>query len=509
MAVQTFGAVYIGSYEVSLKIFEFSAKKKLHEIDHIRKRIDLGRDVYQKGIIGYESVEELCDTLSEFAQIMKGYRVDSSEVYASAILRDAENSLFVINQIFLRTCFRVKVLSNSEYRFVGYKSVAGGAQFEQMIQTSAAVVDIGGSGIQITLFRKGELITTQHLEMGSVRIRELLGDRGQSKERYQRQIEEYVSKKMEVFRAIYLEEEVESIIILSDYCVEVVKAMNGKRKEDEVISATKLLAYIMKLQEKSLEEICKELNLSSDKDPLILPSMVIYKTLIAGVGASQVWVPDFNINDGIAFDYAQRHNYAKSFHDFDADIISAAQNLSRKFSSYSPHIEALEGVSVKIFDTMKRVHGMGDRERLLLRVAVLLHDCGKFISLANSPKCAYEIIMASEIIGLTHREREIIALTVFYNSFGLDEFVEMQQELNEREFLVVAKLSAILRLANALDQSHKQKLEEIKITIKARNLVITVDTTDDISLETALFEAKTAYFEKVFSMKPILKAKRI
>ena len=47
MAITTFAAIYIGSYEVSLKIFELSGKKKIREIDHIRTRLELGRDTIQ------------------------------------------------------------------------------------------------------------------------------------------------------------------------------------------------------------------------------------------------------------------------------------------------------------------------------------------------------------------------------------------------------------------------------------------------------------------------------
>lgn len=34
MAVHTFAAIYIGTYDVSLKVFEFPDKKKLREVDH-------------------------------------------------------------------------------------------------------------------------------------------------------------------------------------------------------------------------------------------------------------------------------------------------------------------------------------------------------------------------------------------------------------------------------------------------------------------------------------------
>lgn len=509
MAIKTFASIYIGSYEVSLKIFEITGKRRLREIDLVRKRIDLGRDVYKKGSIGYEKVDEVCEILCEFSSIMKGYRVDTSEVYAAAVFRDASNALFAVHQIYLRTGFEVRVISNSEYRFLNYQSVAGQERFEQMIQKSAAVVDVGGSGIQITLFREGRLLTTQHMEMGTVRLRELLDNRGQSQAKYETQMEEYINKKLEVFHSMYLADAVEYIIFLSDYCAELITRMEKKQHEQNVVTAEVFLKYIEKLQKKTIEEICQELNLSNMNDPLVLPSMLIFKSMIACMSAEEVWVPGVSITDGIAYDYAHRNQLLKKAHDFDADVLSAAQTLSRHFNSYSPHIKALMKLSTKIFDTMNKVHGMGAREKLLLEVAVLLHDCGKYVSLANSPRCSYEIIMASEIIGLSHRERKIVAMTVLYNTLPLEDYDRMQDEIGREEYLVVAKLSAILRVANALDQSHKQKFQDISIALKDRSLVITVEALEDISLEQALFEAKTSYFEHVFSMKPVLKEKRV
>jgi exopolyphosphatase/guanosine-5'-triphosphate,3'-diphosphate pyrophosphatase len=325
---------------------------------------------------------------------------------------------------------------------------------------------------------------------------------------YETQMEEYVNKKLEVFRSLHLEQGIDYVIFMSDYCEELIARLN-KNQEDKVVKAEKFLKYIDKLQKKSVEEICQELNLANGKDPLIVPSIIVFKSMVNNLNASNVWVPGVNISDGIAYDYAERNHFVKNTHDFEADIISAAQNLSRHYNSYSPHIKALTKLATKIFDTMKKVHGMGPREKLLLQVAVILHDCGKYISLANSPKCAYEIIMASEIIGLTHLEREMVAMTVLYNTLPLDDYEEVSDRLDQQSYLTVAKLSAILRVANALDQSHKQKFQDIRISLKDRNLVITVESLEDISLEQALFEAKTKYFENVFSMKPILKEKRV
>ena len=63
---------------------------------------------------------------------------------------------------------------------------------------------------------------------------------------------------------------------------------------------------------------------------------------------------------------------------------------------------------------------MGSRERLLLQIAVIIHSCGKFISVRNANECAYNIIMSTEIIGLSHLEREIVANVVRYNIRDFD-----------------------------------------------------------------------------------------
>ena len=509
MAIHTFAAIYIGTYDVSLKVFEFLDRKKIHQVDHIRSRLDLGQDAFSKGSIGYEHVEELCDTLAQFKEIMQSYRVDSYEVYASAVLRDAENELFVLDQIYLRTGFKVKVVSNSEHRFISYKSVAGSDTFERMIQTSAAAVDVGGASIQITIFRDGKLITTQHIETGIMRIFNLLGDRGMPQQKYETQIEEYMNKKLEAFRAMYMEESVDYVILISDYAMELMKRIDENGHKDRQVKGEKFVRYVEKLQNKTLEEITAGLKLANDREPLIIPAMLLFKTLVVSVEPKTVWVPGANIQDGIAYDYAQRNKLLSITHDFDADVISAAQFLSEHYHSYSPHSEALSRLSTKIFEAMKKVHGLGKRERLLLEVATILHDCGKYVSLAESPESAYQIIMSSEIIGLTHQERELVAYVVLYNTLPLDPYEELSDRLTREDYLCVAKLSAILRVANALDQSHKQKFKNIKIAVRERRLVFTVEAFEDISLEQALFEAKTVYFENVYSMKPILKEKRV
>ena len=153
---------------------------------------------------------------------------------------------------------------------------------------------------------------------------------------------------------------------------------------------------------------------------------------------------------------------------------------------------------------------MEKRDRLLLHIAVLLHDCGKFISMAHSAECTYNIIMATEIIGLSHAEREMVANIVKYNAMDVISFEEfaVQSSLNREQYIKVCKLAAILRISNAMDRSHKQKIQEIRVSIKDTTMLLTVDTLEDITLEQGLLREKAEFFEDVFGITPVLRRKK-
>ena len=159
---------------------------------------------------------------------------------------------------------------------------------------------------------------------------------------------------------------------------------------------------------------------------------------------------------------------------------------------------------------MKKVHGLSKRDRLLLQIATILHDCGKYISMVELGECSYRIIMATEIIGLSHLEREIVANVVKYNHIPFDYYEQMEKttSMDKESYLRMTKLLAMLRLANGLDRSHKQKFENVKVSLKEKELIIQVDTPEDIILEMGLFAEKAAFFEEVFSIRTSIHQKK-
>lgn len=508
MGVTTFGAIYIGSYEVSLKIFELNSKKNMKTIDFVRSRVEIGKDAFHNETIGYEIVEELCDVLLRFRDIMKSYQVTDYQAFCGPVFKQVTNQLFIINQIKRRTGIRVQLLSNSEHRFLSYKCVTSKPEFSRMIEESAAVINVGGSDLQITLFVHGQVVTTQHLVLGTMRMAQIFGNMNENLETTKHLMQEMVDKEMEVFLAQYCQNRtLKYLIFMGDYSVELMQHMENDM-ENHTIDAHKFISHVDKLRKKDISQVAELLGVTNEKDAIFIPSLMLYSRIVENLTADYIWVPGVDISDGIGYDYALQNKLLKPTHDYDMDVLSAATSLSRRYMSYSPHIDALVEMSGLIFDSMKKIHGMGKREKLLVQVAAILHDCGKYISFANAPQCAYDIICSSEILGLSHNERLIVASIVKYNTYPLERYEDVKDTLDTESFLVVAKCASILRVANAMDRSHKQKYKNVRAVVKDRQLIISVEADDRMLLEKQLFAEKAGMFEQVFSIKPVIKLKK-
>ena len=141
-----------------------------------------------------------------------------------------------------------------------------------------------------------------------------------------------------------------------------------------------------------------------------------------------------------------------------------------------------------------------------------------FISMKEANECGYPLIMSTEIIGLSHLEREIIANVVRYNIRDFDyDMMQLETEagqdlagVSDRTAItiLIAKLTAILRLANSMDKTHKSKLIDCRMAVREGQLVITTGYKGDLALESASFEQKAAFFEEIFGIRPVLKQKR-
>ncbi|MFV0528341.1 MAG: HD domain-containing protein [Lachnospiraceae bacterium] len=506
MAVTTFAAIDIGAYEVSMKIFELSKKQGIKQIDYPRYRIELGRDTYKTGEIAIEQLHKLCEILCDFSQIMKEYGVTEYRACATSSIRELRNPDILLEQIHQKTGITVEILSNSKQRFLGYKSIASIEEdFKEIIQKGTAIVDVGGGSVQISLFDNDALVATQNLKLGNLRIRERLSLLEKESTHYEELIHDFIFNEVMSFKRLYVKDRViENVILQGDFLVEAMfpsTAGKGRIQKAEFDERYEMLVH------KSEADMAAQLGIPLEYASLVVPTAVLYKSFIDMFQAETMWVPGTVLEDGLAYHFAEENKFIKPVHNFERDIIIAAKNIAKRYSSNQTHTKAVAEIALKMFDSMRKIHGLSARERLLLHIAALLHDCGKYISLANAQLSSYNIIMSTEIIGLSHEEREMIAHIVRYNTMSLPAYscLHRESDLTLQEYLIITKLIALLRIANELDRSHHQKVKDVQIRWGKNKMQLIVDVTKDFSLEVGLVPDKIDFFESVFDVRPVIK----
>ena len=207
MKIRLFAAIDIGSFELSCKIFEFTTKNGMREIENLRYRIDLGGESFANGKISKEKVDELCNILLAFRRVMDLYQVEAYKAYGTSAIRETQNRMILLDQIEQRTGIKIEVISNSEQRFLNYKAIASkGEEFNRIIEKGTAILDIGGGSIQISLFDKDTLVATQNLKIGVFRLEEKIRHLASNNFKYEMLLDEHITTQISVFKKMYLKD---------------------------------------------------------------------------------------------------------------------------------------------------------------------------------------------------------------------------------------------------------------------------------------------------------------
>jgi exopolyphosphatase/guanosine-5'-triphosphate,3'-diphosphate pyrophosphatase len=322
-------------------------------------------------------------------------------------------------------------------------------------------------------------------------------------------LRELIDNQLHVFKKLYLKgRSIKNLILIDDYVSAMLYHIGSK---DRSFTAGQFKKLCDELKTLSPGEIAKRYGINEETTPLLLPAMSIVSRVIKVTKAEKIWSPGVSLCDGMAYEYAEKEKLVHYRHDFENDIIAGAKVMSKRYQGNEERNELIEKVACDLFDATRKIHGMNKRDKLLLRIASLLNDCGRYISMEAGAECGYEIIMATEMIGVSHIEREIIANIVRFNKteFMYYDEIAAHSMIDRNSYLKIAKLSALFRIADGICRSYRTKVNDVRFSVKGSELVINVYTVDDIDLEQGFFFRKASLFEEVFSIRPVLRYKRL
>ena len=158
-----------------------------------------------------------------------------------------------------------------------------------------------------------------------------------------------------------------------------------------------------------------------------------------------------------------------------------------------------------LFDQLQDLHGLEKTARLLLEVAAWLHDIGTYIHSSSHHKHSQYLVSNAEIFGLHKEDINIISNVVRYHRKSLPKPSHMEYTLLPRENrIIIMKLASILRVADALDKGHRQRVTDFKVEKREQELVIRSSHHGDLSIERYGLAQKADMMEEVFGFRVVL-----
>lgn len=293
-----FAAVDIGSNAVRLffgYVIETSKMPVFKKASLIRLPIRLGEDSFHKQEIQKHKVDELIDALQGFKHLMKAFKVISYRVCATSAMRDAINSLEVIQRVESETGINIELIDGeAEAALIFQNHVAD----KLPVNDNFIYMDVGGGSTEFSIYRKGEKLKSRSFNIGTIRLKDNL-------------VEEESWKDMISWLTLIKKEYSPRQIIGSGGNINTLFKLSQLR-EMQPLTKGRLKKLYKQLRNLSYEEKIIKLGLRPDRSDVIVPATELFLLALSKSGCKEVLVPKVGLVDGIVHQLYDQHKAADS-----------------------------------------------------------------------------------------------------------------------------------------------------------------------------------------------------
>ena len=233
---------------------------------------------------------------------------------------------------------------------------------------------------------------------------------------------------------------------------------------------------------------------------------IIFVTLGRYLSVRNFAVPAVGIREGVIHEIATEAFSRKEPHRYSAaarQMLAGARSFSRRLERDQRHAEHVRELSLELFDQLQPLHHLPGEARVMLEAAALLHDIGHSISHKGHHKHGEYLTMNGDIPGLEGRERALTAAVVrYHNRKAEPEGHHISYgTLNNSDRRLARRLASIVRLAEGLDHSHRERITRIRAAFQRGAVGLQLEVRGDASEDIRDANRSTELFEKEFHTK--------
>jgi exopolyphosphatase/guanosine-5'-triphosphate,3'-diphosphate pyrophosphatase len=179
------------------------------------------------------------------------------------------------------------------------------------------------------------------------------------------------------------------------------------------------------------------------------------------------------------------------------EVFSVLQRYERE----PEHVQQVCRLALMLFDQLEELHKLKDNDREVLEAAALLHDIGW----SQTPlggrhhKIAYKLIRERPWKLWDDREVELIAnVARYHRKAHPNDSHKPFARLRPADQSRVLRLSALLRLADALDRGHRGAVLDLRCKLDGKRVTLEAKADTDLAAERGGLPRKALLFQEVY-----------
>ncbi|MBM81892.1 MAG: exopolyphosphatase [Planctomycetaceae bacterium] len=507
-SVRSVAVIDVGTTAIRMEIAEIDSEGAVRTLEGLAQAVSLGRDTFTKGRIEKSTIEECVNVLGSYKQRLREYQInddDQIRVVATSAVREAENRLAFLDRIYIATGIQIEPIDEATVNRITYLGIQPFLKAERLREASAVVIEVGGGSTEALFVRNGQVYHSYSYRLGSVRLRKMLEARRTPSVKVRDVMQNQIVRTVEQISMHVSEDDAPQMIAIGGDVRFAARQLNIS-KEEARIDIQQLEEFTDQVLSLTTDQLVQRYHLTYPDAETLGPALLTYVMLARDLKMDEVLVTNTSLRHGLLNEMIQREESVE----FNQQIIRSAIDLGRRYDFDESHAVHVAEMSKQLFQSLQKEHNLDHRYELILYVSALLHEIGMFVSMRSFHKHTMYLIGNSELFGLSEQDVQIVSLVARYHRRAAPKPNHQGYESLDREGrIVVAKLAAMLRCADALDNSHSQRIETIDCSIENGRLTVTVPNVEDLSLEQMSITDKGSLFEDIFGKSVLLRASRI
>ncbi|WP_018127382.1 Ppx/GppA phosphatase family protein [Balneola vulgaris] len=486
--IKRIAAIDLGTNSFHAIIADLYSDGSFRSVDDLKEMVQLAKGglgkrlaepAFKRGMKALKNIKVLCDS----------YNVEEILAYATSAIREAENGGEFIQRSIDELDIKINAIPGYvEAELIGY-AVQHGIKLDR---DPVLMVDIGGGSVEFILGNATEFYTTLSRKIGVSRMTDIYKPSDPITTADILELENHYEKQTESIREA-IKEHPTDVIIGSSGTMQNIATMIAARKGLPIDVTLNELEYsaedffefyadFIKLDRAKRRKV-KGLDLK--RLDFINTGVVLVKFLLKKFDIQKVKISTQALREGIIIRYLRKDMIGIPWKGDLADPRRRSVfELLRKCNWHQQHSTHVANMSLQLFDVLQDELSLTDNDRELLEYASYMHDIGYHISHSAHHKHALYIIRNAELKGFKEDEIEIMANVARYHRRSTPkkrhlEYWKLKASTRKR----IKKLSGILRVADGLDRSHYQNVQNLVIENRADEIEFRIWVKSDPQLE--------------------------